>query len=267
VDVPVSFTTSGAFGKLGGLMHFSEAESGGLSIATSLLQPNSGNAINNYDSSFLGVGGPSLFSAKRQGIDFLGEPIIAPVTSDRGESVIDGGDSNTMHAYTASGSMASGFPKWTTGWSVFSPTAGDLFSDGHVDLVSATREGYLFAWSTNGPASANTQWWRLQHDEWNTGNYQTVTRPPGAVSGASVAPASGLLTFKAPGSSWYSGEPTSYRIRLEQEGRTLTVPATAPAGSTQTITLPAGTRRVGVQAVDVPAHGRSGLLGALEWVR
>jgi hypothetical protein len=267
VDVPVSFTTSGAFGKLGGLMHFSEAETGALSIATSLLVPNSGNAIKNYDSSFLGLGGPSLFSAKRQGIDFLGEPIIAPVTSGSAESVVDGGDSNAMHAYSATGAMASGFPKWTTGWTIFSPAAGDLFSNGHDDLVTTTREGYLFAWSTNGSSSANTQWWRLQHDEWNTGNYQTVSRPPGAIRAATFTPATGSLAFKAPGSSWYSGKPTSYRITLEPEGKTLTVPATVPAGSTQTLKLPAGTQRVGVQAVDVPAHARDDLLGPLRWVQ
>jgi hypothetical protein len=162
--------------------------------------------------------------------------------------------------------MASGFPKWTTGWNLFSPAAGDLFSNGHVDLVTTTREGYLLAWSTNGSASANAQWWRLQHDEWNTGNYQTVTRPPGAILGAAFTPATGSLTFKAPGSSWYSGKPTSYRITLEPQSRTLTVPATVPAGSTQTIKVPAGTRRVGVQAVDVPAHARSDLLGPLRWV-
>ncbi len=262
VDVPVSFTTSGAFGKVGGLMHLSEAESGGLSIATSLLLPNSGGPINNYESSFLGIGGPSLFSAKRQGIDFLGEPIIAPVTSGGAQSVIDGGDSNAMHAYTSSGSMAPGFPKWTTGWNLFSPTAGDVLSNDKVDLVTTTREGYLFAWSTNGSPSANTQWWRMQHDEWNTGNYEAVTRPPGAVSAATFSPASGSLTFKAPGGIWYTGKPTSYRVQIEPQGKTLTVPATASAGATQTIQVPAGTHRVGIQAV-----GPSQLLGPLKWMQ
>jgi hypothetical protein len=262
VDVPVSFTTSGAFGKVGGLMRLSEAESGGLSIATSLLTPNSGNAINNYESSFLGVGGPSLFSAKRQGIDFLGQPVIAPVTSGAAKSVIDGGDSNAMHAYTSSGSMAAGFPKWTTGWNLFAPTAGDVLSNGKVDLVTTTREGYVFGWSTGGAASANTEWWRMQHDEWNTGNYATVSRPPGAITAATLGPGSASLTLKAPGATGYSGKPSSYRIKLEPQGKTVTVPATATAGSTQTIQVPAGTQKVGIQAV-----GPSNLLGPLRWVQ
>jgi hypothetical protein len=180
-DVPVSFTTSGAFGKIGGVLGLSEAETGSLSIANALLQPNSGASINNYESSFLAAGGPSRFSADRQGIDFLGEPIIAPVTSDGQQAVIDGGDSNAVQAYTSSGAMAPGFPKWTTGWDVFSPAAGDVLSSGSVDLLTTTREGYLFGWATPGRASANTEWWRAQHDEWNSGNYGTVTR--GASSG------------------------------------------------------------------------------------
>jgi hypothetical protein len=70
--------------------------------------------------------------------------------------------------------MAPGFPKWTTGWNLFSPVAGDLFGTGSVDLVTTTREGYLFAWKTDG-TSAGLEWWRGQHDEWNSGRYETVT--------------------------------------------------------------------------------------------
>ena len=183
-DVPVSFTTSGAFGKLGGVMGLSEAETGSLSIASALLQPNSGAPINNYESAFAALGGPARpgFPTPRQGIDFLGEPLIAPVTSDGAESVIDGGDSNALHAYTPTGTMAAGFPKWTTGWTLFSPAAGDVLSNGKVDLLTTAREGYLFGWGTDGPASSNTQWWRAQHDEWNSGNYETVTRHLGSAT-------------------------------------------------------------------------------------
>jgi hypothetical protein len=262
VDVPVSFTSSGAFGKVGGVMGLSEAETGAASIANALLQPGSGAPINNYESSFPGTGGPSRFSAARQGIDFLGEPIIAPVTADGLGSVIDGGDASALHAYTSLGTMASGFPKWTTGWTLFSPAAGDVLSTGQVDLLTTTREGYLFGWHTDGPASANTEWWRAQHDEWNSGNYETVTRPPGAVLSATWSPGSATATFKAPGGSWYSGTPAAYRVTLEPQGTRLKVRATSPAETTQTLALPAGTKRVGIQAV-----GPTGLLGRMTWVR
>jgi len=178
-DPPIAFTTSGAFGKVGGVMSFVQAETGSASLAQALLQPNSGAAINEYEVAYPAAGGGARpgFPAIRQGIDFLGEPIVSDVTGDGQGSVVDGGDSNAMHAYTSVGGLAAGFPKWTSGWNLFSPAAGDLLGTGKTDLVSLTREGYVFAWGTPGLASANTEWWRGQHDEWNSGNYEAQTRP------------------------------------------------------------------------------------------
>jgi hypothetical protein len=65
------------------------------------------------------------------------------------------------------------------------------------------------------------------------------------------------MTFAAPGSSWYAGMPASYRLTIEPQGQTLSRPATVPAGGTQTLAVPAGTQRLGIQAV-----GPTGILGA-----
>jgi hypothetical protein len=178
-DAPVSFTTSGAFGKVGGVMTFAQAETGGASIINALLSPASGAPIENYEVAYPAAGGSARpgFPAARQGIDFLGQPIIADVTGDGQAEVIDGGDSNAMHAYTAAGDMAPGFPKWTTGWNLFAPTTGDLFGKGRVDVVSVTREGYLFAWRTPGKAAGNKEWWRAQHDLHNSGRYGNPATP------------------------------------------------------------------------------------------
>jgi hypothetical protein len=174
-DVPVAFTTSGAFGKMGGALTFAQAETGGTTLATSLLNPNSGTDIKEYESAYPATGGSARpgFPATRQGIDFLGEPIFVDVTGDGDAEILDGGDSNAIHAYDSTGAMAAGFPKWTTGWNVFSPAAGDLLGGGKVDLVTVTREGYLFVWSTDG-TPAGLEWWRAQHDEWNSGRYGTI---------------------------------------------------------------------------------------------
>ncbi len=176
-DPPISFTTSGAFGKVGGLLSLAVPETGGVSLATTLLQPNNGHPIKDYETVFPAAGGPATpgFPAVRQGIDFLGQPAIADVTGDGQAEVVDGGDSNAVHAYQASGQQAAGFPKWTTGWNVFAPVVGDLLGDGTVEVVTAAREGWLFVWQTPGLADANTEWWRGQHDEWNTGNYGVDT--------------------------------------------------------------------------------------------
>jgi len=262
-EIPISFATTGAFGKVGNTMSFSIAELGVASFALALEEPNSGRAINDYESSFPAGGGTTLpgFPATRQGADLLGEPIIAPVTSSGGASVIDGGDSSSLQANTSTGALAEGFPKWTTGWNLFSPAAGDLLSDGKVDVASAAREGYLFAWGTNGRQSEDTQWWRGQHDEWNSGNYEAVTRPPGAIRKGRWEPGSAEAKFTAPGSTWYEGTPASYQLKLEPQGKTVSEPATAPAGSAQQLSIPAGTTRVGIQAV-----GPTGLLGQIVWL-
>jgi hypothetical protein len=263
-EAPIPFADTGAFGELGGALSFSIAGMGTRSFALALEQPNGGGAINQVESAYPGAGATSAlsgFPAQRQGADPLGEPIIAPVTSSGGPSVIDGGDSNSLQASTSTGALAEGFPKWTTGWNLFSPAAGDLLSTGHVDVVSTTREGYLFAWSTGGPESENTQWWRGQHDEWNSGNYEAVTRPPGAPLKAQWEAGSEQATFLAPGARWYEGTPPSYQLKLEPQGTTQSEPATVPAGSLQTLQIPAGTTRVGIQAV-----GPTGLLGRMVWL-
>ena len=51
-----------------------------------------------------------------------------------------------LHAHKRSGGEAAGFPKFTGGWIFSAPAVGDLDGDGRPDLVSVTREGYLFCW-------------------------------------------------------------------------------------------------------------------------
>jgi hypothetical protein len=176
-DAPVAFTTSGAFGKVGGVMSFVQAETGSASLAAALLDPASGKAINEYEVAYPAAGGAPRpgFPAYRQGIDFLGQAIIADVTGDGQAEVIDGGDSSAVMAYDALGSQPEGFPKWTTGWNVYSPVAGDVLGDGTVALIVTTREGYLFGWETPGDATAGMEWPRPGHDEYNSSNYGTVT--------------------------------------------------------------------------------------------
>jgi hypothetical protein len=180
---------------------------------------------------------------KRAGLDFLGAPLIADVTGDGRAEVIDGGDTSTVQAYTPDG-QADGFPKFTGGWTLFSPAAGDLDGDGHTDLVTTTREGYLFAWKTGGEPDAES--WAYHHDEWRTGRYGTDTRPPGALRDASRSGTA--VTFTAPGDDWYDGKVSSYRVDVD--GRVSTVAAQAAAGEKQTITIPAGAQKVTIQAVD-----------------
>ena len=130
-DIPVNFTTSGAFGNFGTGLSYTE--------------PGSGLPLNSYARAFGASTGAPLagFPTKIQGLDFLGAPAIADVSGDGQPDMLIGGDSSALHAFNADGSMVSGFPKFTTGWEVFGPTIGDLNGDGRNEVAITTREGYV----------------------------------------------------------------------------------------------------------------------------
>ncbi|HJP66153.1 MAG TPA: hypothetical protein VKA30_07610, partial [Actinomycetota bacterium] len=141
------------------------------------------------------------------------------------------------------GTQAPAFPKFHTGWAVYAPSVGDLDGDGKVEVVTVTREGYLFAWRTPGLAVGNGEWWRAGHDEWNTGNYGTDTRPPGALRSTRFDRRTGVVRFLAPGDDWAAGRVSSYRVRV---GATwLRLPATARSGRLQRLMLPRGASAIG----------------------
>jgi hypothetical protein len=251
-DTPISFTTSGAFGKVGSTFAYTQPGSGALSMVASLLVPGSGFAIRNFERAYQAASGAPLrgYPADIQGLDFLGAPLITSLDAGGAGDVVTAGDSSAIEGSGPGGGEVAGFPKFTTGWVLWSPSAGDLLSDGHADLVAATREGYLMAWRTSGKATANNESWTYQHDEWRTGRYGVDSRPPGAIRNASWHGT--RLSFVAPGDNWYDGEVASYQ--LTTNGRLRIVKPTGPAGTRQTLTVPPGTTRVTLQAVDTAGN-------------
>jgi FG-GAP-like repeat/Subtilase family len=251
-DVPVTFTTSGAFGNFGGGLAFAQPGTDGNSLIQALLTPGSGQPIVNLERAYTAAGGALLpgFPAKMQGLDFLGAPLITDVVGDGSTVVVNSADSSALHGFAPGGGQAATWPKFFTGWSLWSPTAGDLTTTGNTDLVMASREGYLFAWSTPGLATANTEWWHADHDERNSGTYGVDARPPGAIRKL-VWPGHGTsASFTAPGDDWYAGTVASYSVKFLPAGTTVTVAPSGPAGTNQVVSVPPGTTSFVVQAVD-----------------
>ncbi len=250
-DTPVNFTTSGAFGNFGGGLSYAEPGSGAASVAASLLLTGSGFAINQYMRVHDASTGAarSGFPAKAQGLDFLGGPAIGDVTGDGQPDIVSGADSSAIHGYVNGGGQAPGFPKFQTGWHVYSPTIGDLNGNGRNDVVAITREGYVFAWKTQGSPKGNDEWWSFRHDERNTGRYGVDTRPPGKLRGLRLK--NGKLSFRAPGDDWYAGEVDHYEVTYAgAESSSGRVNADVPAGLSQKLELPDHARAVRIVAVD-----------------
>jgi MYXO-CTERM domain-containing protein len=76
------------------------------------------------------------------------------------------------------------------------PAVGDIDGDGLLEVLIATRDGHVFAWSTDAPADGPAPWPLPRHDAAHTGN-ATVALPlqdgPRACGCAS-----------APGAAWPS---------------------------------------------------------------
>jgi len=259
-DVPISFTSSGAFGNVGGSLVYAQSQIGSATFGC-LQYPGAGLALSDYESAYpanaaANTPGAQLpgFPGPRQGLGFLSSPTIADVTGSGQASVIEGGDSSAITAVTASGAEAPGFPKFTTGWDLYAPAAGDLLSNGHTDLVATTREGYLYAWATPGKATADNQWWSGRHDEYNSGNYGVDSRPPGALRSPQWDPSTATATFTAPGDNWYDGEVARYQVTLAPSGHQEDVAPSGPAGTTQTVTGPPGTTGLRVVAEDAAGN-------------
>ncbi len=115
-------------------------------------------------------------------MQFIANPGIADVTGDGAPDVINGSGVYLVHAYEllpdGSAREAEGWPKFTHGWVISSPTAGDVDGDGLIEVVVATREGRLFVWDTPAPASESAiEWQGFGGDRRNSQNYDLAVSP------------------------------------------------------------------------------------------
>jgi hypothetical protein len=98
---------------------------------------------------------------------FAGATIV-DVDADGAVEIVYGSDAGWLHARNAQGQEAPGFPKFVGGWMGPVAAAGDLDGDGALELVTATRQGQVFAWSIGAPQcldGRSTAPWPLHHHD------------------------------------------------------------------------------------------------------
>jgi hypothetical protein len=103
---------------------------------------------------------------------FFVNPTVANVDADPYPEVVVGSGGYTVRAWDACGEEAEGFPKFTGGWITSSVAVGDVDGDDLLEVIVATRAGYLFAWNTDAAVGSPQPWPEYRHDNHNTGNYE-----------------------------------------------------------------------------------------------
>ncbi|MDB4942430.1 MAG: Serine protease, subtilase family, partial [Labilithrix sp.] len=119
---------------------------------------------------------------------FLVNQTIADVSGDDYPEAIVGTGGYFLHATDGCGREAPGFPKFTNGWIASATAVGDIDGDAarSLEVVTGTRDGYLFAWRTKGSATGHVEWESFHHDNANTGNVATKLDQGGAPRAATV---------------------------------------------------------------------------------
>ncbi|GAC1569677.1 MAG: hypothetical protein NVS3B20_00610 [Polyangiales bacterium] len=104
---------------------------------------------------------------------FFHNATIADVDGDGYPETILGTGGYYLRAIDACGREAKGFPKFTGPWIIPSPAVGDIDGDKKLEVVTGTRDGWLYAFHTEGTEDGVIEWPTHHHDDQNTGNYAT----------------------------------------------------------------------------------------------
>lgn len=99
---------------------------------------------------------------------------VADLSGDGYPEAVGGNGGYFVHAFDGCGREPKGWPKFTGGWVTGSVAFGDMDGNGTLETVTATREGYVFAWASSAPKDkTRVLWSSFHHDDRNTGNLTT----------------------------------------------------------------------------------------------
>ncbi len=191
----------------------------------------------------------------------LSSPMVADLSDAPGKEVVVGTGLYYLRNFNVAGIEGTGWPKFTGGWIFATPTAGDADGDGDLEVTTLTREGFGFMWDTGQPAcGTNDEWWTSRHDEWNTGNYATDSRPPGTPRQLGSNPNGSQieLTWTAPGDDWLCGTAQEYRVLRSSS------PILHPDDGTVVGDFPAGAAGSAESRTVYRGRGRRPLRGPLQ---
>ena len=128
------------------------------------------------------------FPRKHDDWQFFNAPSIVDLDNDNNPEVVIGSGGYLLHAWDYLGNEPDGFPKQTGGWIIASPSIGDFDGDGKFDVTISTRDGWLFAWRTQGSVNSIYEWNGFGHDPMKTGNYENDPTPFAPWDDAPVEP-------------------------------------------------------------------------------
>jgi hypothetical protein len=263
----VHFTTTASLGKLAGAGPLTavQASSAATDVVTGVVEkPGKGIRVRSAIEAWNPETGANLaqYTQPLQGLAFLSAPALADVSGEGRPDIIIGADSDALQAWDgATGQPVPGWPKWTGGWSLFTPAVGDLQGNGTNTVVVGLREGWLHAYTTPGLASVNNDAWHWHQNDRNTGHYGDDTRPPMKPAGLHFSGPS-TVCWTAPGDDWNVGTAASYDLRkfphgvspanFTKKGTPIAgAPSPAPAGTEQCATVStSGARYIGLRAID-----------------
>lgn len=165
-----------------------------------------------------------ILQAEIEDIPMFMNPSVADMDNNGSREVLVGSGGYLAHAYSLDGGEATGWPKYTQKWNMTTPTIGDVDTDGLLEIVMHTREGYLYGWKSKGlpcpDDHPNSDWPKYHHDEHNSGFYGHDSTPPARVSDLTSQAAGDdfiRIDFTASGDDWRCGRAGSYDVRYSTE--------------------------------------------------
>lgn len=160
------------------------------------------------------------FPRQTNDLQFFAVPVVADITGDGLPEILMGSGVRDLHGVDINGDEATGWPKFTAGWTVSPPAVADFDGDGNIEVAHVTREGFLFVWRTAGEACGYQPWPHGRHDAHGTSNAATDAKAPGTAQSATFIEAqAGSVRFRLdvmPGDDLFCGQGL-YEARFSEQ--------------------------------------------------